>query len=354
MGEEIVSVVVGGQRFTAFLRAQVRASMKEAARSFRLELAAELGATATAWTFRAGAQVSIYANDDLLLVGYVDRYRPRIDATDARVAVEGRSKAADIVDSSAEHETGGFEAKTPVEIANELAAPFGITFAADGDLEPVDYQITPGESVFRAVEKLARQQGYTLMGEADGNVRLPKAGSKRHAGGIIEGHNLKSGEADHNWSNRHSKYVVRGQRATGSGPDSLEVEAIARDAGVGRYRPVIIVEQDDTTPARARKTARNRRDKAAGRALTATVTVQGFRDERGSIWQPGWLVWVESDFLQIRQEMLIETVDFVQDGVGGSETKLGLVDPRSYGGKKNKGNKSGEAWEQSDDEATDE
>lgn len=350
MGEEIIKVVVDGMAYRSWKSASIRAAMKEAARSFQLEVAAESGPDAQAWTFRAGAKVAIYANTDLLLTGYVDRYQPQLNATLASAVIAGRSKGADSIDSSAEHKTGRFEKKTPLDIARELDV-HGVGWTSDQQLDQVPvFQLTPGETVFSAVERLAREQGMTLMGRPDGGIEITKAGSKRHAYGIFEGFNLKEGDADHNWSNRHSKYVVRGQKPHGSTAEDLEVEAIARDTGVDRNRTVIIVEEQDTSKPRAKKRAKNRRDRAVGNGLKASVTVQGFRDLAGEVWTPNRLVWLESVFLHVTQDMLIEAVTLTQDA-SGSITRLELVDPKAYGGRTKGQNKSGTQWKQDDSEA---
>jgi prophage tail gpP-like protein len=348
---ELITVAVDGMMWTAFERVLVEAAFNHAARSFRLEVAAEPGASATNAIFRVGAEVSIFASGTLLLTGYVDRRQPKISATEAMIHVSGRSKSADLIDSSAVHKTGAFKKKTPVEIGNDVSQGIGARFVADKQLEKVDqYHVTPPETPFRLVEKLARQQGMTLTGTADGDVKVTKAGSERHSGGLFEPGNIKVGEADHNGSNRHSKYIVRGQRPFDTGADNLEIEAIARDAAVGRNRPVIIIQDEDTTKERTKKRAKNRRDRAAGNALKATIEVVGFRDEGGKVWEPGHLVWTQSAFLDIAQDMLIETAHYGQDS-GGSITKLSLTDPRSYGGEGGKGNQSGADWKQGDEDA---
>lgn len=349
MGVEIITVEVGGRRYTSWKSAEIRTSKKEAARSFQLVVAAEAGAEITAWTFGAGAAVRIYANGDLLLTGYVDRYQPSIEGTKAEITITGRSKTGDLVDASHQHK-GKFKGKKPSEIGSELAKPFGIEVTSDGDEEPVDHHVTPGKSVFREIEPLARQQGLTLTGDADGNLRLTNAKkARKHAAAIVEGVNLLKGSADHNWSNRHSSYTVKGQRGMGHGELSLEIEQTVRDAGVGRYRPVVVIQNTDTTKDRAKTTAKNRRDKSAGEALKATITMQGFRDDAGVLWTAGHLVWVESPFLNITQDMLIESVSYTQDE-GGSLAVLTICDPRAHGGKKGKGAKSSKDWSQSGDE----
>lgn len=351
MGSEVISIVVGGMRYTAFEEVEISAAINEAARTFRFTVAAELGASATNSIFSVGAEVAVYANDDLLLNGYVDSREPEFEGDRAQISVAGRSRSADLVDSSADHETGRFENKDPQAIGSELANGFGATFETDQQLEKVEqYQLTPGATVFREIEKLARQQGMTLAGTAEGNIKITKAGTERHAGGLIEGMNILRGRAMHNGANRHSKYKVRGQRPFDHGKDALEIEAVVADSGVSRHRPVIVIEDDDTTKDRAKKRAKNRRDRAAGDALKANITTQGFRDQGGMVWTPGRLVWTESPFLDIAQDMLIERVQYSQSEQG-STALLSLTDPRSYGGQGGKGNKSGADWDQDDSEA---
>lgn len=345
---EIVTVTVGGQRFSSWKSVSISAAIKDAARAFRLEAACELGALATFRVFRAGAPVEIYFNGDLVLRGYVDRYQPKIDAKDASVTISGRSKSGDMVDSAAEHPTGRFEKKNIKEIAEALDKfGMGVSIGEGVTLRPIPfYQLTPGETAFRAVERLARSEGLAVMGKADGGIEITSAGKKRHAGGLILGHNVKQAEADHNWSNRHSRYVVKGQRASGSNAESLEIEALVKDEKVDRYRPTVIVVEEDTDTDRAKKRGEARRNRAAGNALKATVTLQGFRDDGGTVWEPNRLVWTDIDFIQIVQDMLVESVMFSQDS-GGSITKISLVDPKAYdtsGGKRRGVNKSGAGW----------
>lgn len=352
MGIEVFTILVGGGRWTAFEEIAVKAAFDEAARSFTFTVAAELGASPTNAIFTVGALVQIFTNGDLLLKGFVDRRQPRFDAKSAIISVSGRSSSGDLIDGAAEHKTGAFQKKDPKQIADEISSQYSETgFETDQKLEKIDqYQLTPGESVFRCIEKLCRQQGMTLHGTAEGRIKITKAGSERHSGGLIEGQNILTGTADHNGSNRHSKYTVRGQRPFDHGIDNLEIESVIKDSGVDRHRPVIIVQDEDTTKKRAKDRAKNRRDRAAGDALKATIDTQGFRDDSGGIWTPGKLVWTQSPFLDIAQDMLIESVTYRQDSKGSIAT-LQLTDPRSYGGKGGKGNKSGSEWSQDDSEA---
>jgi prophage tail gpP-like protein len=344
MGPELVTVLANGAPWTAFRRVMVRASFKEAARSFHLDIAAEPGASATNAVFRAGTSIDILFNGVPVLRGYVDRKKPHLNEHDkAEIAVSGRAKAQDMIDSSAVHATGFFKNKTPLEILQALDQ-FGVGVKSRVPLDKVPfYQLTPGESVFRAGEKLCRRQAVWMVGQPDGSVMLDVAGAGRHAP-LLEGVNCKVIEADHDWSGRHSKVIVRGQRPYGHGKDALEIEAVAADSAVGRNRPVIVVEDGDTDRTRAGKRARHRRDREAGNGLKANVTVQGFRDDGGVVWTPGFIVYFESPFADIAQDMAIETVTFEQVRDGGSTTTIELVDPRALGGEGRKGGKAGGEW----------
>ncbi|TBW33351.1 hypothetical protein EYW49_20545 [Siculibacillus lacustris] len=348
MTVETVIVRAGGRDFVNWEVVHVSASIREAARSFQVTAAAVGGLAALATLLPNGTAVDILAGSDLLCRGYVDRRRPVLSPDRGEVVIHGRSRAQDVVDCSAMHETGRFENVTVKDVATALDR-FGVGFVTDETLGKIGkVQVHPGESVFGCLSRLCASQELTMAGEADGSIRFYRAGrAKKHAGGLIEGQNLQHGEADHDFRQRHSKHHVRGQRPLGMGVDALEVEAVASDATVKRHRPLITVIQDDIDHAGATRRARGRRDRSAGRGLTASITVVGWRDPSGTVWTPGWKVWVESPFLGLAQDMLIETASFSQSGGEGAATKtvLHLVDPRAYGGKKGKGNKSKPAWD---------
>lgn len=337
---EKVTVIVGGKEWPAIESITVTAAVKEAARSYTLKLPP---AKSSQWAFTAGAEIEIRVaavddadailhGPDLLLKGYVDRFRPEMDATHASITVSGRSKSADMVDSAAEMKGGELRNATVLDLARKLDR-WGLNIASPEKLETrALLRLNPGETAFRAVERYCRDEHLTLMGRADGGVDIVKAGKKRHAGGLIEGQNIKKIAVDHDWSGRYSRYVVRGQAEIGHGADALEIEKIVKDAAVKRDRAVVIVLDRATDKARAEKHGKARKNRQAGQALRATVTVQGFRDEAGQVWEPNRLVWLESPFGMVFQDMLIEGVTYRQDE-NGSVTDLTLVDPKAYDGK---------------------
>lgn len=346
---EVVAVVVDGRRYTAIERFQVRAGYNEAARAFEFTVAAELGASVTNAVFHAGAQVDVFAGGDLLVSGYVDQKRPHLSARRADISVTGRSKGADIIDSDIDHPTGYFEKKSAIDIAKELAKGYPAKFVSKLDLKKLPQHIaTPGATIFREVERLMRRHGVTMTGLPNGDISITKPDGSRHVGGIIEGQNLLVGNADHNWSNRHSKYDYRGQRTVGRKAKRLHMVASAKDSAVARKRVKSQLHESNAEDDDLKERAKTRALRSAGAALKASISVPGFRDQAGLIWTPGFLVWTESPYLDIAQDMLIESVDLSQSEQG-TIAMLSLVDPKAYastGAGGGKGSKSGKEWAQ--------
>jgi prophage tail gpP-like protein len=337
---ETITVAVGGQVWKGIEVLAIDAAFDHAARSFHFEIAP---AASRLQTFAPGTALSISSNGDLMCAGYVDRLGPSF----TKLKVSGRSKAADFIDCAAidPNQTGAFENQTPLQIAQALAKPFGVTITSDQQLDPVEsFQLTPGEKAFAAIERLVREQGLTIAGNADGSLNLTKPGSARQAGALIEGVNiLRGAAADLDWSHRHSPIIVRGQAIAGTDDAALQVEATASDGAVNRYRPLVVIEDRDLDQQTAQSLADARAQREAGASLKATIPVKGFHDSGGVLWTPGRLVWIESALLGLTGAMLIKHAAFRKARKGGSTTRLGVVDPRAFGGTAAKGSKTGGA-----------
>lgn len=285
---------------------------------------------------------------DLILTGHVEKRSPRLGESEAEMAVSGRSKTGDVVDSSAEHDSGEFRDKDAVDIFTPLAGKHGVTVETDLSLDrrPV-FRLRPGETVFTALERYARADAFSIGDTPEGNLKLQKAGEKRHAGSLTEGVNVLDASAVHDDSKRFGKVKVRAQAPDGYSSDELQVEGQANDEGGRANRLRVIVPPEQIRQQDARRRAQWHRDRAAGDGTTCEVTTPGWRDEAGKIWTPGLLVFTEIPSLDVVQGMLIKTVKLEQQGGENGFTRaiLSLVDARAFGGKKAKGAKSGAQWD---------
>ena len=354
LNPEFVVVKAGGNDYDGWERVTVSASIKEAARQFALETTEGSPLFEQAWSFPPGTPIQIEANGVLMVDGYVNRYAPRISAIDHRITITGRSKAQDFVDCAAVYEPGYWVNKTPLEIGRDLDK-FGVGITADVPLEPIPYfQIYQGETAFEALERAIRHQGVTAMGEPAG-IRLTNAkAAKRHSSGLIEGYNIRTAHATLSDDERYSEHTVKGQGRHGKGEQSLRVKERWRDTGVKRYRPRIIILEGDTDPKRALKRAEVEANRSQGLSVRAEIVTQGWRDDAGTVWTPNYLVHVYSPTLKIDGDMLIERVEFEQQGTEnvGSLAKLSLVNEKAYQGQKaGRGGRGGKGGAKSDNSA---
>lgn len=360
---ENVTISVGGEPWPDWESLTWTAAINEAARSLTLDVAPGGDNLEKIHAYFTGqAPIVVHSSHidgprgDLIFTGKLDTKAPSQAGTKRSFRVTARGTGAALVDNSAIHPTGRFRKMTPKRIAEALDETNCRIVADTGaDVLIPRFQVTPGETVFSALERMTRDRRLTLRGEADGAVAITKgATGRRHAGGLIEGLTLGDASATHDFSKRHRKYIVRGQSPDGTGADSTEIEEDSEDEGVEGPRTRVLIADKDLQKGDAKEYAQHLRDRAAGTSLRASAEQPGWRDEAGELWTPGHLVWVESSWLDVRQDLLIEKISGTQtkgDGIGGgSKASLSLVDPRAYGGKKGKGNKSGASWNMSEDE----
>ncbi len=343
---EDIAVTIGGQSFRRWKKLGMKASVKDAARTFDLDGSLRLGGGDAAQVFPP-APVVITVAGVSFFTGAVDRYRPKLTATEVSMALSGRSKGADAVDSSADHTKGDYVGKTLLQVAQDQDA-FGIGFTADFAMTPID-RTRPniGESLFEFLCAHVDNEMCTMAGQGDGSIKFTRAGAsaKRQPGRIVEGFNYFEGTADHDWAKRHSECHVHGQSHKGSGSSATQLHAVEKDASVTRHRPLHVVHPGHTDSDRVTKRAKNHLDAAAGEGTRLPYRASTWRDSGGALYMPGNLIWVEAPSLSIVQDMLIESCSWEADGKDGEHVDLDLVDPKAHGGQGGKGvNKSASVW----------
>ncbi|AZO77707.1 MULTISPECIES: hypothetical protein [unclassified Bosea (in: a-proteobacteria)] len=286
---------------------------------------------------------------ELLLTGHVEKRSPSLRSAEAELPIAGRSKTGDLVDSSAEAKTGEWKNKKADEAFKDLTEGYDVKIEVDFEHKPKTvFRVRPGETVHQAADRWARSEGFTITDTPEGNVKTTSAkNAKRHAGAIREGittwPKLLDASAVHDDSKKFGQVKIKAQAPDGYGPDALEIEAEAKDETIKRKRLRVVTPPELIRKEDSRERAKWHRDRAAGEGTTCEVTVLGWRDEKQRFWTKGWLVMCEIPSLGVVQEMLIKKASFEQSDSDGEGTvaKLSLVDPRTFGGKKGKGGKSG-------------
>lgn len=283
-----------------------------------------------------GDRCELTIDDVPVITGSVDVFKPDYDEKSHNVSIEGRDTTGDLVDCSAIKGSGQFKGRTITQIATEMCKPFGIsvTVAPGVDVgKPFSsFAIQEGETVFEALDRMARIRALLLTSDGLGGLVITRAGTQRCPTLLKNGVNIKSAAAVLDHKDRFSTYTVKAQApATDywNGASTAHVRGGATDPAIRRYRPKIIIGESQADGLSAKDRAIWASQMAAARSLNVTVRVQDWSHADG-LWTPNTLVHISDDWLQLDHDLLIKAVTFSQDDREGTVTELGLTDPQAY------------------------
>lgn len=332
---EDVSLTVDGLRLRGFQEVNVTRSMKEATIAYGLRV------TNPAWSqdafaVRFAREVELRAGSELLCRGTVDDYESELEGDKREVRISGKSKGVLATrHPPVKHKTGRVENKDLVAVAKEFTET-GVEWRSDIKLPPIPMvQRHPLDTVFDTVERYARRLGVMLVGQPDGSILITRGSDKRHAGELAEGLRPMTGfKVKVSQAAKASPTVVRNQRRLGVSGKDLRDEQTVYDPNDGRFRPAIIFGETDQDQQSAKNTGEwQRLRQGAFGGLSATISVAGWRDEAGELWEPGRMIFLRIPSERVEQDMRIESVTYTQNLKDGTTAELTLVDPSTTGAK---------------------
>jgi prophage tail gpP-like protein len=335
-----VVLLLDGVRYAGWTELTVRRAIDTVHGEFDLRLASRERSDAAQWPLRAGAECTLLAGSDeagfqTLITGYIDRLSASLTDQEHAISISGRDRTGDLADCSAVHKPGSWRNVPLKKIVEDLVAPFGIAAQVTGDVgAPIPkFALQTGETVWSAIERLLKFRGLIGWTQSDGSLLIGQPGKGGVIARLAEGENLLDVSADHDVTERFSQYVVKGQ-ASGSDERSGEavtlVGAKATDAAVGRYRPLIIVAEEQSDKASAQKRADWEANTRAARSQPGTARVLGWRDPRGQLWRPDTRVEVDAPSAYLSGEMLVSGITFMRGNDGGTTTMLELTRPEAW------------------------
>lgn len=331
---ETVRLTVGGQRHEGWTTIAVTRAIDTMCGHFSLGLTERWADQPTKFALEAGAACTVQVAGETVITGYIDTLDPAIDPDRHGIVIAGRDKAGDLVDCSADAKPGSWKNTTIAAIAGELARPFGIEVVARAATGPAlrKFAIQQGETVQAAIERLCRFAGLLAVSTAAGGIELIAPAASTPVAALVEGRNILSGSASHDASERFSTYIVKGQ-ASGddhaNGKTVTHPTARASDPAIKRYRPLIVVAEEQATVANSAMRARWEASSRAGRGQSATIVVPGWRDDRGRLFNPGTTVTLDAPSLFMQGRMLVQSAGFRLDE-RGTVTELILTPPEAW------------------------
>ena len=311
-----VRLIVNGQEYGGWKGVEITAGIERQVRDFTLSVTDQWpGQTDIPRRIRPGDRCEVYIDADKLLTGYVDGTPVRYDARSVAVSVKGRSKTCDLVDCSAINSPGQWRGSTVDRIAADLARPYGIAVISEVDVgAPLTHGIDQGETVFESIERMLRLRQLIATDDAFGRLVFIKIGSGGRAATALKvGHNILGGDASLDFKDVYGEYVCKGQRAGDDldfGDAVAGVSASLKDDTVTRRRVLLIKSSGQTDGGTAIERVRYERAHRRGKALATSYTVQGWRQEDGSLWKHNQLVRVIDPIIGFDNELLISEVTY--------------------------------------------
>jgi prophage tail gpP-like protein len=386
-----VRLLVGGKEYGGWKSVRIEAGIERQSRSFVLEVTDRWpGQTDIPRRIRPGDACEVFIGLDRVLTGYVDATPIQYDATRIGVGVKGRSKTADLVDCCPVpagqslaavvgpwRDVVGKDGKKPSfvppppksaaqwrqqkleTIAAALAAPYGVGVVAEVDTgKPIaEHQVQQGETIFESIDRMMRLRHVLSSDNALGDLVFVTVGSGGRANTALElGKNVREGSADLDYTGVFSEYIVKGQRAgdddsfagdVSEGEGTSEEAANVSDGRATRRRVLVIKQSGQADEGTCQDRANYERAHRAAKALQASYTVVGWRQQDGTLWQPNTLVRVRDPVIGFDADMLIAELAWVLDDKG-MRTEVRVGPPDGYVNKpkaaaKGKGSGSGAA-----------
>ncbi|KJS28554.1 MAG: hypothetical protein VR64_23960 [Desulfatitalea sp. BRH_c12] len=311
----------------------IRRGIEQVAGTFELTVTNRWAGQSRMWPIRHGEQCTLTADGAVLIKGYVDDVLPMFDANQHAVTVVGRDKTGDLVDCSAIVQSGEWRNRTLLQVAQDIARPFDISVRAETAVGPAfkSAALQEGETAFEALERAARMRGVLLLSDAHGDLVIARAGAQRIKTALVQGDNVKGGRGTFSMRNRYRDYICKGQNVgfdTSTPEHNAGPQGKAADAGVTRYRPLVIIAEDIGDTQGLKERAVWEAAVRMGRSARPVLTVQGWQHADG-LWLPNFIVPVRCPYLYLDQDMLIVSVTYTINE-RGTQAEIELCRPEAF------------------------
>lgn len=333
--DHMVQLQVGGVGYSGWTMVQIERGIDQMTGTFSLRLAAKERTGAEDWPISEGAECRVLLAGEPLITGYIDSFTPFVGPDERGIDVSGRDRTADLVDCSAIHTPGSWRGRKLELIAAELVKPFGIAIEIVGETGApfTKFALQQGETVFAAIERMCRYRGLVAWSAGDGVLRIGNPDSGQSIGRLAEGENVIFGRRSHSVADRYSDYIVKGQAAGSddrNGAAVAQVRGEARDPAITRYRPLLIIGEEQSDQAALKNRAEWEAAVRSGRSTSAQITVPGWLMANGKPFAHGMRADCDVPSARIAGSLLIERLSFSRDAEGGTVTTFYLVPPEAW------------------------
>ncbi len=319
--DEVVALNVRGMVYEGWKEIRISRSIKAIAASFSLSLTDNWSDLNKPWILVPGDECEVRSNGQTILRGYIDDVETSYDSRTRTISVSGREVTGDLVDSSVRYDSNTeFESISLVSLAQKLCKPHGIAVRNDsGNAKAmVKVAVNVGDTVHQVLEKAARQVGLLLNSDGHGTLLIQKIGQTTAGAKLIEGTNLLSASARFSMKNRFKEYRVVSQNNFEGLDEVSQVSCTgsSTDAEVTRDRFLVVHAEQASTPELCRVRAKWEQVHRRGESVRVNTKVQGWRLADGSLFEPNRLYRVDSAWIGIDADLLLEEINLTCSSQG--------------------------------------
>ncbi len=313
---------VNGKLWEGWQAIEVTRSIEQMASTFTFESAARAPGGKDALRIQPGAACDVLLDDDVVLMGWVDALDLGHDATSHTIRVSGRSLTCDLVDCSAVWPTGGWKNVTAAQIINDLAGVYNVTTALSGGTASLPvFRLQDGETCSEAIDRLCRTQTMLAYDDATGSLVCGPVGTERGTDDLVVGTNLLSARLHIDVSKRYTEYRVKGQRASDETIDGVTASTASgtsedEELTEGRSRVLVLHADGGATIRSCTERANWEAAYRAGKSIEVEVTVQGWRQSDGSLWDINKLRRVRDTTIGVDADLLTVEVAYTLSDAG--------------------------------------
>jgi prophage tail gpP-like protein len=339
---EVATLIVNGVHYKDWLSVEVIWEAMSSSMKFRFTCSegVPLVKNFAEMRIRPGDPVSItLAGQPAIENGMVLTRQVAYTATHHGIEITGISRNGLSKIASANTKTGEFKNAGFMQIANKLYSLIGCQVKQIGPINNSPFErfcVPPGETIWGAVEQLARMRGIVMDTALDGN---PTAGSGGGSGDpLLEGVNILEGREVLSIQDGANPSIAIGQHGGSDQnwgakiahmPFSQQANQLMSMFGSGGYMARTTVSELPGMMADAGIRSGFENTKRVDEQAVVTITVQGWVMSNGSLWPNpqggGAKLFVDSPMLIMNEMLKLKKVTFTQDSRSGTRTTLELV-----------------------------
>lgn len=244
--------------------------------------------------------------------------------------IECRTVPGDMIECMSSRESLEYNDQTLLEIGNDIARRYNLkAFSAEGDSGKILAAVKEvTETDFAFLSRLAAQKGFLVTSARDGNLMFTRAAVDARPVATLRAGQFpfEGGSVVYDGSKRFSTWFGYAEVA-----DQQPATAYLRDSSIPARRPFAFT-ADESEADNIEAAVRWRMAKSTADATSVTLTLAGWRNPDGQLWEENMKVLVYAPQLMLFQEteMITQVVNLSKAEAGGDITSMTLVLPGAY------------------------